>query len=147
MAKRPVRNFAGSKKIGAKPKKAWICMTCGAWFDKLPAKVSQCRGSGVTAHRTDAQHFPSQAEAGYYMELRLLEKAGLIKNLICQPVFLLIANGVPIGKYVADFQYTDNRDGKQKTVDVKGNILTDIAKWKIRHAEAQYRISIDIVKR
>ena len=147
MAKRPVRNFAGSKKIGAKPKKAWICMTCGAWFDKLPAKVSQCRGSGVTAHRTDAQHFPSQAEAGYYMELRIWQAAGKIKDLQCQPVFPLIVNGVNLGKYIADFSFIRLGKADREFIDVKGNVMTEISDLRRRLAEAIHGVKITIVRR
>lgn len=49
--------------------------------------------------------FASQAEARRYGELLLLERAGIITNIICQPKVPLSVNGVLIGHYVGDFSY------------------------------------------
>lgn len=57
--------------------------------------------------------FDSQGEAKRYAELRLLERAGAIRDLQCQPRFELQAgfkrNGRAVRalKYTADFQYQD----------------------------------------
>lgn len=94
---------------------------------------------------TDAQHFPSQAEAGYYMELRLLQAAEKIDAIECQPKYPLIVNGVTLGKYIADFTY--QRGNARFVCDVKGGAMTELSDWKRRHAEAQYGIVINIVRR
>ena len=145
MSGRP--SFASGGKIGGRAKRAWICTICGAWFDAKPAKQTQCRGSGVKAHMTTAQHFPSQAEAGHYMELRLLQRAGKIINLECQPSFELSVNGVLLGKYIADFQYFDTRTGRTVYADIKGGAQTEISDFKRRLAGALNRITINIVRR
>ena len=83
----------------------------------------------------DGHTFPSKREAERYCELKLFLKAGLIRNLVLQPRFLLQdeffdKNGVKHKKieYVADFLYIDN-DGKAIVEDVKG-VLTDVYKIK-----------------
>ena len=61
----------------------------------------------------DGIKFDSGAEAGRYKELRLMEKAGAIKDLILQPEFLLQDKFKHKGKteravkYIADFKYFD----------------------------------------
>ena len=61
-----------------------------------------------------------------YSELKILEKKGLIKDLILQPRFLLQESFVYEGKkyrkieYVADFQYYDNMINKIVVEDFKG---------------------------
>lgn len=62
--------------------------------------------------------FSSKREAKRYWELRLLEKAGKIKDLRLQvPVYIDIF-GVHVCKYIADFVYHEN--GKQIYEDSKG---------------------------
>lgn len=75
----------------------------------------------------DGQKFDSKKEASRYRELRLLEKAGEIKDLRTQVKFKLIpaqrdeATGKVIERecsYKADFVYEE--DGKTVVEDVKG---------------------------
>lgn len=72
----------------------------------------------------DGHMFDSKKEAEHYAELKLLERAGKISNLILQPRYELIPafskNGKKYRKteYVADFQY--EKDGEIIVVDVKG---------------------------
>lgn len=74
----------------------------------------------------DGQIFDSKKEANRYKELRLLEKAGVIKNLSRQVKFVLIPsqrdeNGKVIERecsYKADFKYEEGL--KTVVEDVKG---------------------------
>lgn len=75
----------------------------------------------------DGQIFDSKKEANRYKELRLLEKAGEIKDLRMQVKFTLIpaqrdeATGKVVERecsYKADFVYEE--DGKTVVEDVKG---------------------------
>ena len=83
----------------------------------------------------DGIKFDSLKEARRYGELRLLVKAGMIKDLELQPVFELIPkqkhNGKTIRKtsYIADFKYTDIQRGIEVVEDVKG-FKTDVYKLK-----------------
>jgi hypothetical protein len=105
----------------------------------------------------DNVRFASKAEAWRYQELKLLEKAGEIEGLELQPEFLLktqlttgtvigagraLAGNYPvIGKYRADFAYYDNRTGQRVVEDVKG-FKTPLYRWKKKHVEAQYGLTI-----
>lgn len=83
--------------------------------------------SGKIPHnyvKVNGIEFDSQSEADRYVELLVLQKAGVISDLVVQPHFDLIpAQKVP-GKrgfrphgYTADFQYV--RDGQTIVEDVK----------------------------
>ena len=114
---------------------------------------------GATRTEVDGIVFHSKREAARYAELKLMEKAGQIHGLRCQfpyelSVPRIYAAGVEglqphraptvIGKYVADFIYY----GKDGFVveDVKGMATLPLAKWKMKHAAAQYGITITEVR-
>lgn len=73
----------------------------------------------------DGIRFDSKLEAERYRELKLLEKAGAIKELELQPKFRLIPTFRKNGKtyrgitYIADFAYYD-KDERYIVEDVKG---------------------------
>lgn len=94
----------------------------------------------------DGITFDSQKEAGRYRELRLLERAGKIKDLELQVAFLLLPAqyGIEDGqykclerelKYIADFVYLESREGPNGTTwskvveDAKG-VKTEVYKIK-----------------
>ena len=93
----------------------------------------------------DGITFHSRAEAARYQELRLLERAGEIADLILQPAYPLVVNGVRVGKYVGDFAYTE-RDGRRVLEDVKG-VKTAVYQLKKRLMAALYGIVITEVMR
>ena len=77
--------------------------------------------------------FASKKEFKRYLELKMLEKAGVISDLILQPKFLLQESFKYKGKtqraifYIADFEYI--QDGKRVVEDVKG-VKTEVYKLK-----------------
>ena len=83
----------------------------------------------------DGIKFHSKKEALRYRELTKLKKAGMIKNLILQPVFILQEKfkyenkTVRAIKYIADFQWTNRYTGATIVEDVKG-YKTEIYKLK-----------------
>jgi dsDNA-binding SOS-regulon protein len=111
----------------------------------------------------DGIRFASKKEAARYGQLKMLEKAGEISGLLCQPRFELSVNErtvlaalkrgaarlakdrslepgpIKIGSYVADFSYWQN--DKRIVEDVKG-FKTPLYRWKKKHVEAQYSIEI-----
>jgi hypothetical protein len=104
------------------------------------------RPSKYRAQRTtvDGITFHSKKEAARYGQLKMLEKAGEISSLYLQPRYDLnvgYALTDPIGRYVADFSYTDTRTGLVVVEDVKG-FKTPLYRWKKKHVEAQYGIEI-----
>ena len=122
---------------------------------RLPAKPHKY---GAKPTVVDGIRFASLKESRRYQELKLLERAGLIRDLILQPSFPLDVFEVesrPIGVYRADFEY-EEWGGKsvgdrwlhpsaQKWArvveDVKG-FKTPLYRWKKKHVEAQYGIQI-----
>jgi hypothetical protein len=63
--------------------------------------------------------FSSKAEARRYGELSLLQRAGLITNIVVQPKFHIGVNGYHICDYIADFSYQEN--GTEVVEDVKSH--------------------------
>ncbi len=76
--------------------------------------------------RVNGTKFDSRKEGRRYIELKLKEQAGFIRDLELQPVFLLQASFVRDGKthrtltYRADFRYFDTEIGRTVVEDCKG---------------------------
>lgn len=108
---------------------------------------------GYTKYRNekiiiDGIKFDSNREGQRYLDLKLLERAGEIKDLRMQYRFVLQDGYTnPTGKkirpitYVADFVYWDIRKGCMIVEDAKG-MLTDVYKIKKKLFEFRYGIPI-----
>lgn len=87
--------------------------------------------------------FDSKLEARRYTELKLLEKQGLIKDLILQPTYDLIPSFKKNNKtyrktqYIADFSYYDVDLDKTIVEDTKG-FKTDVYLLKKKLFEYNY---------
>jgi len=86
---------------------------------------------GAKKSLVDGISFASKAEASRYLELKALERAGRIRDLVLQPRFLLIpSKRRPDGvleracHYVADFGYV-GADGERVIEDTKGFATPD----------------------
>ena len=106
-------------------------------------KYSTSHTSKYHAQKTtvDGITFDSKKEAMRYQELRLLERAGEIKNLQLQVPYVLIEkskHGRAI-KYIADFVY--EKKGQTVVEDCKG-FRTDTYKLKKRLLAEKYEIEI-----
>lgn len=94
----------------------------------------------------DGIRFASKLEARRYTELKLLERAGEVRDLVLQPRYQLMHGAALICTYVGDFQYTDRRSGKTVTEDAKG-VETPEFKIKAKLFAAQYGYEITLIKR
>lgn len=103
----------------------------------------------------DGIRFASKAEARRYQELKMLEKAGRIRNLKLQPKLPLVfypagasRRVVNVGSYIADFWYLAVDGGVERPVleDVKG-VKTPVYRLKKKMVEAIYGITITEVMR
>lgn len=114
-------------------------------------KSSSSKGMGkVTSKyhskkvKVDGIEFDSKKEAKRYSELKLLERAGKIKDLELQKVFELQPSFKKNNKtyrkttYKADFCYFDNEKGKYIVEDVKG-FKTEVYKLKKKMFEYKYQ--------
>lgn len=88
--------------------------------------------------------FDSRLEANRYAELLMLQRAGYIKDLECQPVFELLPSFKKNGKthraitYRADFMYTVVGTNEIVVEDVKG-FKTDVYEMKKKLFEYIYK--------
>lgn len=101
--------------------------------------------------------FPSEGERDRYKELRLLERAGEIRDLVAHPAFPLIVDGVKIGMYRADFRYIALRRilagglpykaGSEIVEDFKSppTAAKETFRRNVKHVEAQYGVAIVVV--
>lgn len=108
---------------------------------------------GKLARTVDGILFDSQAEADHYCLLQCRQRAGQIGRITLQPRFPLTVcplddplMPVKIGDYVADFAYSEPADGPQVIDEVKG-FRTALYRWKKKHVEAQYGITIREIHR
>lgn len=91
----------------------------------------------------DGIEFDSKKESMRYQELKLLERAGKIRELKLQPEYELIPKFKKNNKtyrktiYKADFSYFDVETNKHITEDVKG-FKTDVYKLKKKLFEYRY---------
>ena len=97
----------------------------------------------------DGIEFDSKKEATRYSQLKILEKAGLIKNLELQKVFELQEgfklNGKSYRKitYVADFYYYDNHLKRYVVEDVKG-YKTEV--YKLKKKMFMYKYQVELIE-
>lgn len=111
--------------------------------------MAMVRPGGSKYHATkvivDGITFDSKREAKRYQELKLMERAGAIKDLRRQVRYELLPAFDVQGKryrpttYVADFVYTE--DGKEVTEDVKG-MKTPVYLLKRKLFAYKYGVSI-----
>ena len=87
---------------------------------------------GVKRVRDGAGCYGSRAERDRAAQLRLMEKAGLIRDLRFQVRFPLKVNGVTIETYIADAVYYDRETGEFCIEDTKNGLLTDTFKRKAK---------------
>lgn len=89
----------------------------------------------------------SEREMKRGAQLLLLQEGGVISKLRFQPRFALIVNNMKLGHYVADADYYNDK-GEYVVEDTKPDDWMDnMAKWKIRHFQAQYGITVNIPQR
>ena len=93
--------------------------------NRYKAEVKRTKFRNVKVE-IDGIRFDSKREGARYRELKLMEKAGMIRNLKLQVVFPIIINEQLVCKYIADFTYEEEVEfggGKSwQTIveDVKG---------------------------
>lgn len=94
----------------------------------------------------DGIKFDSKLEAERYAQLKILERAGVIRGLELQPSFELIPSFKKNGKtwrrtvYKADFRYILCKDDSYIIEDVKGStaVITDVFRLKQKLFEYKY---------
>ncbi len=95
------------------------------------------RGNKYGAIRTDVdgQVFDSKAEANRFVQLRLMERGGLIRDLTTQPSWDLIVKGTKVGVFTGDFRYVQCEKGKPERLiieDVKSPVTAKGEAYRLR---------------
>lgn len=105
-----------------------------------PRKASKYRNRFTVV---DGVTFRSKREADRYVVLRLIEKAGGLRDLLLQPRYPLVVNGVKVGEYVGDFRYVERGPAGERLVleDVKG-AKTPLYKLKKKLVQALYGLDV-----
>jgi hypothetical protein len=113
----------GFRKAAKAP--AWLAARAG---------VQQPGTNKYRAQRTkaiDGREFAGKAEAMRYEQLRILERAGQIRDLRCQVIYhfpingeLLTVNGRK-ARYTADFVFVETATGETVVEDSKGKMTND----------------------
>jgi len=80
--------------------------------------------------------FDSRAEARFWRDLCMLEKAGMISNIRRQVRYPIVWNGEKICDYIADFVYRERDKAGDTIADVKG-AKTPVYRLKARMMKAQ----------
>ena len=105
--------------------------------------TARIRVSSPAARTMDGVLFASRAEMNRYAELRMMERAGIIRDLEIQPEYILQAAYIRGGKkiqaikYRADFRYLNTSTACIIVEDCKG-MKTEIYKLKKKLLLAQY---------
>lgn len=122
-------------------------MATARFHSKSPIKSYGEISSGRIPHekiKIGDETFDSLAEKDRYLELLVMQKAGIISDLVCHPRFEIIPKQeTPAGKlnfkaahYTADFQYV--RDGETVVEDVKSKYTREEKDYILRRKMMLY---------
>lgn len=116
------------------------------------AELPKRQKYGAIKIHVDGYRFDSKREAARYHELKLMLGAGLIADLEVHPQFPLMVPELfqegpltihTIGRYTADFKYTDGRTGLVVVEDVKSKpTRTEAYQLRKKIVEANHGITI-----
>lgn len=97
----------------------------------------------------DGIKFDSQKEGNYYLKLKMLEKAGKIRDLRLQVPFVVLETfkvddrTYRKTKYIADFTYYDDKD-KLHVVDVKSEATRKDKTYQLKKKLMAWKYGIEI---
>ena len=92
---------------------------------------------GAVRVRIDGIHFDSKREGARYEQLKLLQKANVIRDLRCHPSWAIFINDTKVCHVELDFAYWDIEKNKWVHEDVKG-MWTPLGKLKLKMLKAAY---------
>jgi hypothetical protein len=128
------------------------CRRCKASFTEQEwnQKYDCCKACAPRKYRNiptivDGKRFDSTGEAYHYQhDLLPRVQVGEIRNLVLQPKFKIIVNGVHIADYYADFQYEVVLSGDLVVEDYKGPATRKDKTYRLKKklVEALYGITV-----
>lgn len=111
----------------------------GCWYPQVRPNKYKAKKTVI-----DGYTFASGLEARRYNELKLLVRAGAIRDLEMHPVFPITINGHHICKVILDFKYVDVEHKETVYEDTKG-IKTALSSLKKKLVSAQYGIKVNLI--
>lgn len=125
---------------------------------RMRGKKKQATGMHIRATPVvyDGIRFDSKGEGDRYLQLKIMERAGEIRDLEVKPVFyfclddrwaVIRSKGYPNGrkvKHIADFAYFDMRRNKDIVEDYKGDIDDDKGRLKRAFVELIHGVRIEL---
>jgi hypothetical protein len=97
----------------------------------------------IRTKTSDGVTHASKKEAARWLVLKEREVAGVIRDLERQIRFPLHVNGIRIGTYIPDFQYTVAKTGERITEDVKAKAtVTPLYRRNKKHLFVEHSISV-----
>ena len=114
----------------------------GTWRDAIGCVPKPSKYRAVRTVDADGTRWDSKAERRRWDLLCMLRDNGDIFDLVRQPKFEIIMNGVSCGFYRADFSYTDRKN--ERTIEDVKSAPTKTAVYRLKKklVEAQYSIKI-----
>ena len=111
----------------------------------IPIRLGKTKKNKYSAKKAviDGITFDSIAESRRYGKLALMQRAGLISDLVTHPEFRIEMNGTLICRVILDFSYKNITTGKTIYEDVKGSKATAVCKIKRKLVEAVHGISVE----
>lgn len=111
--------------------------------------ASRFQVAPIEKRTIDGIVFDSKKEAVRYAELKLLERAGKIRDLMMQIKFPVTINGKHYCTYTADFVYFDCKLDRTVIEDTKSTGTAQDAAYRLRKkaAELHHYINVDEVIR
>jgi len=88
--------------------------------------------------------FDSIKEGDRYLQLRLLLKAAVIKDLELQPKYRFVVHGKEICSYKADFKYFDCEKKEWVVEDVKSPITAKLPLYRIKKKMMKIFYDVDV---
>lgn len=114
----------------------------------IPIRLTPKKKNKYNAKKAvvDGIKFDSLAESTRYGKLALLQRAGLISELVTHPEFRIEMNGALICLVVLDFSYKNIKTGKTIYEDLKGKDNA-LSKLKRKLVSAVHLIDVEIIKK
>lgn len=121
-------------------KHVYLCKNCDTFLSIVDLKIRSflCPVCGPVG-KNEYRFFMSKKESAYFLQLRVLERAGIVVGIKCQVPYIVQLNSGEQIKYVLDFRvcYTDHIE----YIDVKGKRLPDYINKK-KLVEDHFKITI-----
>lgn len=109
------------------------------------ARKPRSKYNAEASRDNDGNYFASKKEKMFFESLKKRLAEGEIENLEFQPIFPIVINDVKVGRYRADFRFTDLREDppRVRVIDVKGLDTRDSI-FRRKVVQALYGITVEI---